>query len=110
MLPATWLENSTIQVKCRLFGVFPLVDRTLYFERIDGRMRQMQTREHDRLIRRWDHLISIREDKNGAHYSDTVEIEAGLLTWPICLFAKLFYRHRQRRWQRVTQRLNRSTA
>ena len=38
-------------------------------------------------------------------YSDEVLIEAGLLTCFVWAFAQWFYRHRQRRWRHVAQRL-----
>jgi hypothetical protein len=110
-LPDTWQQGSTIRIKCWLFGVIPLATRTLLFERVDDDAREIQTREHDRMIRRWDHLIAIRKG-NGetALYSDTVEIDAGLLTLPVWLFAQWFYRHRQRRWLRIAKRLNHIAA
>jgi len=101
-LPEIWRQGTTIRLNCRLFGVLPLATRTLCFEQIDKSSRCIQTREHDQLIRRWDHLISIDERDDGTTlYSDTVDIDAGVLTLPVWLFAKWFYRHRQRRWQRV---------
>jgi hypothetical protein len=38
-------------------------------------------------------------------YSDEIEIDAGLLTPLVWLFARVFYGHRQRRWQKVAMRL-----
>ena len=55
------------------------------------------------LISRWDHLITIRSVVGGCVYSDRVEINAGVLTPFVWVFAWLFYRHRQRRWQRLVK-------
>ncbi len=110
LLPETWSQDTTIQIECRLFGSLPLATRTLFFERVDDHSRQIQTREHDRLVRRWDHLISIDEREDGTTlYSDSVEIDAGILILPFWLFAQLFYHHRQRRWRRLARRRARST-
>jgi hypothetical protein len=90
----------------RLFGLVPLGTRTLVFERIDPECMEVQTRERDQLVRRWDHLIRLRSlDTGRCRYSDKIEIEAGWLTPLVWLFAAWFYRHRQRRWQTVARRL-----
>ncbi|MFO7859839.1 MAG: hypothetical protein R6U41_01320 [Desulfosalsimonas sp.] len=38
------------------------------------------------------------------HYTDKIEISAGLLSPLIWLFAHVFYRHRQRRWKLLLER------
>lgn len=104
--PDRWTEGT---VRCRmyLFGVIPLGVHTIRLERIDGERREIQSREHDRLVRRWDHLVRVREEPGGqTRYSDEIDIEAGWLTRPVWLFAQWFYRHRQRRWRAVARRLN----
>lgn len=53
------------------------------------------------LISTWDHRILIEETKEGCRYTDKIEIKAGLLTPFVAAFAWLFYRHRQKRWQRL---------
>ncbi len=55
------------------------------------------------LIRRWDHWIEIEPEGRGTRYTDTVHIDAGLLTPLITAFAKIFYRHRQRRWRSLAR-------
>jgi hypothetical protein len=105
-LPRIWKECTNVRIKSHLFGLIPLGTRSLYFERVDGNRREIQTRECDALIHRWDHLISVREDDEGRTlYTDDVEIDAGWVTPIVWLFAHCFYRHRQRRWRRVARRL-----
>jgi hypothetical protein len=105
-LPERWVEHSTVRCRLRLFGFIPLGTRTLVFDRIDHQLREIQTREWDPLVRRWDHLIRVEPiDSGKCRYSDTIEIEAGLLTPLVWLFAVWLYRHRQRRWQAVARRL-----
>lgn len=105
-LPERWSASSTVRCRSYLFGFIPLGTRTLVFERIDPQLREIQTRERDPLIRRWDHCIRL-EPLGAAQckYSDNIEIEAGLLTPAVWLFARRFYRHRQHRWQAVAKRL-----
>jgi hypothetical protein len=78
----------------------------MFFERVDRVRREIQTREKDILCRQWDHLIQVRESEDGRTlYSDSIEIDAGMLTLPVWLFANWFYRHRQNRWKMIAQQL-----
>lgn len=105
-LPVRWEHGSTLRVRSSLFGTIPLGTRTISFERIDPVARELQSRESDPLIRRWDHLVTIRPIAAGrCRYRDEIVIEAGWLTLGVWLFAQWFYRHRQRRWKRVAKRL-----
>jgi len=38
-------------------------------------------------------------------YTDQIDIQAGILTPPIWLFAHIFYRYRQRRWRHLVRAL-----
>jgi hypothetical protein len=57
---------------------------------------------HSDLIHSWDHRIILEDFHQMTRYTDLAEVRAGLLTPFVWLFAWLFYRHRQRRWQRLT--------
>jgi ligand-binding SRPBCC domain-containing protein len=104
--PPRWQEGATVRCKSYLFGLIPLGTRTLHLERVDSGTREIQSREHDPLIRKWDHLVRVQKTTNGRTlYSDDIEIEAGWLTVLVWLFASWFYRHRQRNWRRVAKRL-----
>jgi hypothetical protein len=104
--PERWPEGATVRCRSYLFGVIPLGTRTILLERIDPAAREIQSRESDPLIRRWDHLIRIGPAGDGrTRYSDEVIIEAGWATFCVWLFAQWFYRHRQWRWRRVARRL-----
>jgi hypothetical protein len=101
-----WVSGATVQLRLFLCGFIPLGTRHLHWERIDQRQLEMQTREHDPLIRRWDHRIHVEPmGASQCRYTDDVEIEAGLLTLPVWLFAQWFYRHRQHRWKAVARRI-----
>jgi hypothetical protein len=110
-LPRLWERTHPIRLRSYLFGFIPLGVRTLAFERIDSERREIETREHDPLIRRWDHTVRVEARADGRTlYSDDIEIEAGLLTIPVVLFAHWFYRHRQRRWRGVALRLSEASG
>jgi hypothetical protein len=105
-LPERWSEGLTIRCKSLVFGVIPIGVRTLHFEKIDHKNYELQSREHDPLIARWDHLISIKPLANSRSiYRDTIDIDAGSLTFVVWAWANWFYRHRQRRWRALATTL-----
>jgi hypothetical protein len=104
--PERWTEGPPVGCRLYLFGILFLGVRTLQFEHIDQAGRAIQTRERDPIVRRWGHRIRVQEISGGrAHYSDEIEIDAGILTPVVWAFAATFYRHRQRRWRAIARRL-----
>jgi hypothetical protein len=106
--PERWIEGSTVVCQFTLLGLIPILgSHEMFFERIDQAQREIQTREKDILSRQWDHLIQVRESEAGRTlYSDSVEIDAGMLTLPVWLFANWFFRHRHSRWKMIAQQLD----
>jgi hypothetical protein len=110
-LPEQWQHGATVLMRPYIFGWIPVGTRRMHWERIDPMAGEMQTREHDPLVRRWDHRIQVEPLAAGeCRYTDDIEIDAGVLTLPVWLFAQWFYRHRQRRWRRVARRLRDAQA
>ena len=104
--PEIWRQGATVGARCYLFGFIPQGRRELFFERVDDAAREIQTREHDPLIRHWDHLLRVQSAGGGhCRYSDTVDIDAGWLTLLVWLFALCCYHHRHRRWGRLIRKL-----
>ena len=104
--PERWPEGATLRLRGYLFGIIPIGTHTIFLERIDPVAREIQSRESEPLVRRWDHLVRVRPAGDGRTlYSDEILIEAGWVTAFVWLFAQWFYRHRQRRWRRVARRL-----
>ena len=104
--PERWVEGRSGQVRSWLFGLIPFGVRSLVFEKVDQEQQIIQTREHDPLIQKWDHCIRVQTLEPGrCQYSDEVEIDAGILTLPVWLFARVLYSHRHRRWLNVARRL-----
>jgi hypothetical protein len=51
-------------------------------------------------------VISIKPlDNSRSFYRDTVEIDAGILTFVVWAWANWLYRHRQRRWRALAKTL-----
>jgi hypothetical protein len=105
--PDRWQQGTTVRFRSYLFSLIPVDLRTVLFERVDDAARQIQTREHDLLVRHWDHLISVQPVANGQTlYSDEIIFSGGPFSPLVWLFALWFYRHRHRRWQRVARRIS----
>ena len=90
-----------------LFGFIPLGWQAIVISLPEprGNTRFVRDNGHSPLIRRWDHWITIEPSEDGkrTRYTDTVEVEAGLLTPVIAAFARVFYAHRQRRWRALAR-------
>lgn len=109
-LPAVWAEGRYL-VRMRLFGRLPFGRQWIVITRprVDttpGRQHyELRDNGHGDVIATWDHWIIIRETEDGrTHYTDRVEVRAGLLTPFIWAYASLFYRWRQYRWRRLVAR------
>ncbi|WP_337179490.1 hypothetical protein [Hydrogenophaga borbori] len=103
--PLRWIEG-TYRVGVRILGVLPLGWQAIvisYPTSPDGFC--LRDNGHSALVRVWDHTISITPRAGRTRYTDSVRIEAGLVTLPVWLFAQVFYRHRQRRWRLLARRL-----
>lgn len=102
--------NGRYPVKLRLFGFIPFGTQwivTSLHERETGEWpKRLRDDGYSALISTWDHWITVAPDgRGGTHYSDDVEISAGILTPVIWWFAQIFYWHRQRRWRGLAQTL-----
>ncbi len=74
--------------------------------RVDNERMEILSNERGGLIRTWNHWIKIDRSADGnALYMDRIEIEAGMMTLPVWLFANLFYRYRQMRWRKLLRSL-----
>jgi len=102
-LPDTWKEGDFF-VTMSCFGFLPLGTERIGISiktRADG-VFCLRDDGGGTLVRSWDHLITIHPQSSGACiYRDTVEINTGVLTPLVWIFAQLFYRWRQHRWRRL---------
>jgi hypothetical protein len=101
--PATWVVGTTVTGRLRVLGV-PFSRHRITVERLDHDHRALQSDEAGGLIRSWRHLITVDPvpgDPGRSRYTDVIEIGAGVLTPAVALFARGFYRLRQRRWRRL---------
>jgi hypothetical protein len=99
-IPETWKEGITVSVKMKIYGFVPIAGpHYIYFEKIDPINKILQTIEWDHFAKMWNHKISMQKiNENSIIYEDEVIIYGGILTCLISRWAKLFYKHRQKRW------------
>jgi hypothetical protein len=99
--PEVWVEGPH-QVSMAAFGIVPLGRQTIGIElHEDGPdVWRVRDKGSGQLVRVWDHWITITRRADGAcDYEDVVDVEAGVLTPAIWLYAQIFYRWRQSRWR-----------
>lgn len=101
--PSRWQEG-TYWFYLYLWGMLPMGKQAVVISYPSGPDFSLLDDGHSRLIKKWRHLIKLTPEGKGCRYQDILEIQAGLLTPLVAGFARLFYRHRQRRWRRLAER------
>ena len=101
-----WQEGETVVGWVLLFGFIPFSRHHLHVARIDDSARTLSSQERGGLLKSWNHDIVVTPiDDVSCTYLDRIEIDAGLFTAPVGLYARWFYRVRQRRWRALAERL-----
>ena len=78
----------------------------IHITRLDDAAREILTAERGGAIKQWHHRITV--DERGpyrSHYTDEIDIRAGVFTPLIWAYAQAFYRYRQMRWRRLAREL-----
>jgi hypothetical protein len=109
VFPTVWQEQKYL-VTMKVLGFIPFGKHTINISmphRADGpgqHLYHLRDNGSGDLITTWDHLITIKGTADGkTHYTDRVDIRAGVLTPLVWLFASIFYRYRQHRWRRLVR-------
>lgn len=101
-----WQEGETVIGWVFLFGFVPFSRHRLHISRIDDTTRTLMSREEGGLLKQWDHDIEIVPvSPDSCMYRDRIEIDAGFFTPVVVLYARSFYRTRQRRWRELAKSL-----
>ncbi len=108
--PVQFADDAPVPARLFVFGFIPLgvqwIVPSLHLSEGGEWPKRLRDNGYSRLIKRWDHWITIEPDgQGGTRYRDTVGVDAGLRTPFVWAFAQLFYRHRQRRWRALARRL-----
>ncbi|HCR72435.1 MAG TPA: hypothetical protein DIW23_13385 [Anaerolineae bacterium] len=107
-LPEVWQEGE-YTVEMKLFSIIPFGKQKVVIKQPSEEEKKkhhyaMLDDGRGELISTWRHLITVDEVNNGkALYTDTVEVQAGVLTFFVWVFANIFFWHRQRRWKKLIQ-------
>jgi hypothetical protein len=104
-LDSEWVVGKPYPLRLFLFGFLPAGEHRITLVTIDRAANLIESQESSALSPVWNHTIRFHPLGEGKlHYTDEIEIRAGLLTGVIWAFAHLFYRHRQRRWKKLLRR------
>ncbi|MFD2564782.1 hypothetical protein [Aquimarina rubra] len=106
--PDTWKEGMEVKTRMLFFGFLPLGGiHVLKFIKIDNENHTLITNEYDKTAKVWNHKISMKKIEHGDKilYEDKVEVYGGILTPIIVMWAKIFYRHRQNRWVKLSEKI-----
>jgi len=96
-----WREGETFSFKLFLFYKIPFGIHTIRVISFDKNL-GVSTHEHNKHIPIWNHKIHLETiDDDTTRYTDEIEIGAGWKTPFVALWARAFYAHRQRRWQKL---------
>lgn len=101
MLPQLW-SAGTYWMKLTLLGFVPFGKQAVVISfPAAAHGFAMRDAGHSALVKVWNHRITITREAEQTIYRDQVDIDAGVLTPFVWLFAQVFYRHRQRRWVKL---------
>ena len=105
-LPEYYDAGETYRVRLLFFGFIPAWWHEIHIVQLDDTHREILTEEHGGAVKEWRHRITV--DERGpwkSHYTDEIEIAAGVLTPVVWAYAQFLYRYRQRRWRKLARTL-----
>ena len=92
--------------KMYLHGFLPVGRHTINVVKMDKTSREIDTKEYDNTVVIWNHYIKMEEiSQQVTRYTDTVDLYAGCLTSIAAWWTLKFYKHRQRKWQKIAKSL-----
>src|SRR5437870_4899264 len=102
-LPPCWVPGR-YRVHMRLGGLIPLGWQDLVVTAVEANATAQRWSMRDegtgRLARRWDHRLMLEGvDDRRARYTDRVDVEAGIATIGLWIFAHVLFAWRHHRWR-----------
>jgi len=98
-----WEINKEYIFKLFIYGFIPFGDHKIILKKLDKENKIILSNEHNKIVKIWNHLIFMENvGENEIKYTDEVEIYAGIFTLFTAIWAKLFYKHRQKKWKRIS--------
>lgn len=97
-----WVTDRVYKFRIYLFNFIPMGKHIIELKEINRRKNIIRSQEAGLIASVWNHTITFNNvGENKIRYTDEVEIRAGFFTPFVWLFAHFFYRHRQRRWEKL---------
>ncbi len=103
-LPPVWEEGQVVRTNVALFGSRKYQPYTIHFVEVNSNTLTIRTKESGGMVKTWNHTMRITPDDQSSqycYYTDIVDIQAGMYTPLVWLYAKLYYLRRHRQWLRL---------
>ena len=99
-----WETSKEYIFKLYIYGFIPFGKHKIFLEKVDKGNKIIQSKECNKIVSIWDHKIIMEQNgENTIEYTDEVDIYAGIITIFVALWAKMFYKHRQRKWEKISK-------
>lgn len=101
-----WEVNKEYVFKLFIYGFIPFGEHKIILIKLDKENKIILSNEHNGIVKIWNHLIILENiGDSEIKYTDEVEIYAGIFTFFTAAWAKLFYKHRQKKWKKISETL-----
>ena len=110
-IPPVWKEGETFYFKMFLHRFIPIGKHTINVIKIcllytSDAADEVVSNEYNKRVTIWNHYIQMEKiTENVIKYTDSVELYAGYLTPLVAWWTLYFYKHRQKKWQKITKNL-----
>lgn len=85
--------------------LIPLYRHTIHVIEVDEETHTVRTNERGGMLRTWNHTLHVESIGTGrSRYSDSIDIDAGVLTAIAVRGAAAIFRYRQRRWHKLVDK------
>lgn len=109
--PEEFEEGQVVETKLLFFNIIPAWEHRLHVIRIDHENMEIASQEGGGIVRQWDHRKWIENgSESSCLYVDEIDIDAGVFTFFIWIFAHVFYRYRQRRMRKLATSYNEASG
>jgi hypothetical protein len=102
-LPEHREEGFEMETRLKLFGKLPVWKHWQRFERVDHERREQLIDERGAPYRRWEHWMRVEPRDGGCLYVDQFDVDAGVFTPVVWLFARRLAEARVRRFRELAQ-------
>lgn len=102
----TWREGASFCFNMFLHGFIPVGKHTINVIKMNEESGEIVTNEHNEKVSIWNHSIKMEEiAPNITRYTDIVDLYAGGLNTIVAWWTLRFYKHRQKKWQKIAKDL-----